>query len=337
MIPFHLIYSWLFKSFSISEETEIVDRLIKQWYDRIMFIKRSWIYILFTLWIPLVIILLSGASIWIAYDSIEIWAIKYTIIVGNILMSTILLVSSFSYILHFRAINRKSELIQDIHTIKKHLGEWDEYFITFFNWSLTNQWLVSGILVAEIILMFVYKKHLGEHFWLLTADTLVILIEIYFLKRFRKHMIDLEMDFSIVIPGKIMFVNQSGILSQTQTIESDKIKTINSSFPNAIASFFNFGNIDVLTEGDRGMLWAMTMYYVTNPNTVVTSIQQLLDEKKAIRSKNEEEEGKPKKSPAQNIAKANAASPQKTQQIPNQDYCSLHTMDTRCKVRDILR
>lgn len=30
MIPFHKIYAWLFKSFSIGEETKLIDRLIEQ-------------------------------------------------------------------------------------------------------------------------------------------------------------------------------------------------------------------------------------------------------------------------------------------------------------------
>jgi hypothetical protein len=45
-----------------------------------MIIKRSWIFALFLLWIPIVILGLSGMSIWIAYDSIDIVAIKYTLI-----------------------------------------------------------------------------------------------------------------------------------------------------------------------------------------------------------------------------------------------------------------
>ena len=93
-----------------------------------------------------------------------------------------------------------------------------------------------------------YGKKIGEHFWILATDTLVIIIEIYFLRYFRKRMMDLEMDYNVVVPGKMYFVNQSGILSTIQTIESDKIKTVQSSFPSKIASFFNYGTINILTE-----------------------------------------------------------------------------------------
>jgi hypothetical protein len=67
-----------------------------------------------------------------------------------------------------------------------------------------------------------------------------MIIEMIFLKLYRKRMVDLEMDYNVIIPGKIFFVNQSGVLSSIQTIESDKIKTVRSAFPSKIASFFNY-------------------------------------------------------------------------------------------------
>ena len=92
-------------------------------------------------------------------------------------------------------------------------------------------------------------------------------------------MMDLEMDYSIVVPGKIFFVNQSGVLSSVQSIESSKIKTVRSTFPSKIASFFNYGTIDVLTEGDTQMMMGtMSMFYVTDPDGVVANIQTLLKE-----------------------------------------------------------
>jgi hypothetical protein len=107
---------------------------------------------------------------------------------------------------------------------------------------------------------------------------------------YRKRMMDLEMDYNIVIPGKIYFVNQSGVLSAIQTIESDKIKTIKSSFPSKIASFFDYGTVDVLTEGDsEAMLGTMSMYYVTDPDGIVTSIQSLLDTPESERKRQKRE------------------------------------------------
>jgi hypothetical protein len=114
MIPFHIIYSWLFKSFRINGETELIQRLKNDNYKKIMIIKRSWIFALFTIWIPLVIISLGIISITIAYSSIAVPIIRNTIIIGNILMMIILTFSSIRYVLHFREIHKKAEISTDL-------------------------------------------------------------------------------------------------------------------------------------------------------------------------------------------------------------------------------
>lgn len=108
--------------------------------------------------------------------------------------------------------------------------------------------ILSATIIAEIALIALYRSRLGDHFWILATDVLIISLEVVFLKLYRKRMMDLEMDYNIVVPGKIYFVNQSGVLSSIQTIESDKIKTVKSSFPSKIASFFDYGTVDILTE-----------------------------------------------------------------------------------------
>ncbi len=278
MIPFHSIYTWLFKSFRISGETELVDRLIAEGYTRIMIVKRSWIFALFVLWIPVVILFLSMLSIHIAYISIEIGYIRSTIIGGNILMDIILIISSYNYIRHFREIQHMSSISGDVTALRKSLELWDRYFISFFDSSVTNQFILIVTIASELCLMFLYQKMLWDHFWILATDTLVIIIEIVFLKMYRKRMIDLEMDYNVIIPGKIYFVNQSWVLSSVQTIEWDKIKTIRSLFPSKLASFFDYGTVDILTEGDSQALFGtMTMYYVADPDTIVAKIQSLLE------------------------------------------------------------
>lgn len=135
---------------------------------------------------------------------------------------------------------------------------------------------------------------------------------------YRKRMMDLEMDYNIIVPGKIYFTNQSGVLSSMQTIESDKIKTVRSSFPSKIASFFNYGTVDILTEGDtQAMMGTMSMYYVTNPDDVVSGIQLLLDTKEKIKIE-------PTKTPSET---------ERTSKIGTKE----HSYDTRSKIRDVLQ
>ena len=278
MIPFHLLYSWLFKSFRISGETELIDRLITEWTQNIMVVKRSWIFWIFILWMPMIILSLSWVSIFIAIYSIKVEFIKNTIIAGNILISLILIVSSIRYIIHFREIHGNTEISTDIHKLRSNLNLWDIYFIRFFNWSITNQIVLFLTIIIELSLVFIYQNQLWDHIWILTIDTGIMILEMIFLRLYRKRMIDLEMDYNVIIPGKIFFVNQSWVLSSIQSIEGDKIKTVRSLFPSKIASFFNYWTVDILTEGDDvAMIWTMSMYYVTNPDNIVTNIQSLLD------------------------------------------------------------
>jgi hypothetical protein len=142
-------------------------------------------------------------------------------------------------------------------------------------------------------------------------------------------MMDLEMDYNVVVPGKIFFVNQSGVLSAVQTIESDKIKTVQSSFPSKIASFFNFGTINVLTEGDtQAMMGTMSMYYVTNPDGVVASIQSLLDEKS-------EERKEKAAAMLEKVVEAVQVTHPTSKPITKESQ--RHSLDTREKIRDVLR
>jgi len=328
MIPFHRIYSWLFKSFRISGETELIERLITDGYSKIMIVKRSWIFFLFVIWIPIVILGLSGMSIWIALYSLSIPYIQYTIIGWNILMSTIFIVSTFNYIRHFREIQSSAIVSENTEELKKDLSRGDTYFIRFFNASITNQFILFTTLVTELFLVFIFREQLWDHFWVLTTDTLIIIWEIIFLKMFRKRMMDLEMDYNVVVPWKIYFVNQSGVLSSIQTIESDKIKTVRSAFPSKIASFFNYGTVDILTEWDtQAMMGTMSMYYVTDPDWVVANIQSLLDEDKGKSGETRREA---------NIKNQDTS---KTTSLvkENMESSRRHTVDTRERIRDVLR
>lgn len=250
MIPFHKIYGWLFKSFSINEESKFIQKLLNQGYDQMMVVKRSWIFSLQLIPTTLILIGLGLTSIYLGYAHLpkEVPSLRYTIIIGNILMMVVFLVSSYIYLHHFRNIYSNShEIIKDIPTFVKKLSDGDKYFTNFFNWSITNQWILGLIFILECIFVIINVEHLFHKnngtnlgIFLIIIDFLVIFGEIHFLRQFRKRMMDMEMDFNIIVHGKIFFVNQSGLLSDIQTIESDKIKTIKSNFPNKIASFFNF-------------------------------------------------------------------------------------------------
>ena len=79
-------------------------------------------------------------------------------------------------------------------------------------------------------------------------DGILLFLQWILLGKYRKRMMDLEMDYNIVTPGKILFVNQSGMLSSSQAVEGEKVKTVTAKYPGWMASFFQYGNIEIMTE-----------------------------------------------------------------------------------------
>lgn len=344
MIPFHKIYAWLFKSFSIGEETRLINRLREQWYEKMMIIKRSWVFILYIVYIPLILCILSTASIFIALTQLPNNAeiLKWLIVGGNALMTTILVISSFVYIRHFRHTHSHNDkIITNIPALREELQAGDRHFTVFFNWSITNQWLLFLIFLLEIIFIISNLKNFNGHIAILTIDFIIIFLEIHYIRRYRKRMMDLEMDFNVVVQGKIFFVNQKWVLSDTQTLESDKIKTIKSTFPNKLSSFLNVGNIEILTEWDTsysGYIGTITMYFVKNPVQVVNSMQVLLGEVRSIPPKLREQI---RSNNIVNIVKEELVEEthkeQNKKSIDGEEMIDMYAIDTRWKVRDILR
>lgn len=234
-------------------------------------------------------------------------------------MSMIVILSSLNYVRHFKSIHHEPEIIDDPHRLRDELATWDNYFQSFFNWSITNQWILFAIIISEIVLIFISPK-VNSYFGFLIIDIIIMIIEIWLLRRYRKRMMDLEMDYNVFVPWKIFFINQSGLLSIVQSIEWDKIKTVQSVFPSKIASFFNYGTVNILTEWDTAMIGTMSMFYVTNPDKAVAHIQSLIDDSVS----SDETESK------NNEAKAIPLKKEK-------NSSNRHTIDTREKIRDVLR
>lgn len=57
-------------------------------------------------------------------------------------MSVILIISSINYIRHFRLVHHEPQIISDVSIILDELSQGDKYFRSFFNWSITNQWIL---------------------------------------------------------------------------------------------------------------------------------------------------------------------------------------------------
>jgi hypothetical protein len=113
-------------------------------------------------------------------------------------------------------------------------------------------------------------------------DVICIGFQLFLIRRFINLIIDLEMDFNIAVKGKIFFIDQSGMYSQINTLEAEKIKNIRSSYPNFLASFFHYGTLEVLTEGDETLMGHNIMEFVWEPERTVENLNSLMSGKITI-------------------------------------------------------
>lgn len=328
MLPFHKIYSFLFKSFNVHSETETVTRMKDEWIQKIMVIKRSWIYGLSLVWIPITIAATAWGNIALSILYHKDPLIFYTNIVGVGLSLILFLISVVLYLYQFRKTYEVPHIAENLSELLADLHYGDQSFIRFFNQTIINQIIILMLIVSNVYFYFWYKN-----IWSVTVvmvDIILLVFQWVFLKMYRKRMIDLEMDYTIVSPGKVTFINQSGMLSQSQSVDGDKVKTVTSKYPSWIASFFHYGTIEVLTEGDA-LQGTTIIYFVPSPGETARFMEALIFRK-------EEEKSTPEPSPeipfpAQDPTPINqVALTENTTTIPkNVVY------DVKWVVRDVLR
>ncbi len=137
--------------------------------------------------------------------------------------------SGISYVLHFRKTYAEGHVIRDLHLLKDRLSEGDEAFTRFFNQIQTNFFFFVAMVAFYVVHVAVVAKF-STGIWA-ALDIVCILAQLALMSKFIRSMINLEMDFNVVVPGRIFFINQNGMYSDTQTLSGDKIKTIRSTYP----------------------------------------------------------------------------------------------------------
>ncbi len=87
------------------------------------------------------------------------------------------------------------------------------------------------------------------------------------------------MDYIIVIPNRLYFIDQMGIFKRSQSIKwVTNIRLITSSYPNFLGSLCNYGTIEVMVKGDTPAIsTSYHMRYVDNPIEIVNQINQLIE------------------------------------------------------------
>ena len=192
------------------------------------------------------IIFISACNLYISYFSYPDNTLRYSLLIGVSFSLVFFVFSVWGYLSHFREVYDVPKISAETDELIDKLHEGDTYFARFFDQTILNQLILIGLTIACIYFYFSYTNYTWSYWLLLDAG--LFCLQWFLLKYYRKRMVDLEMDYNIVIPGKIMFVNQSGMLSSSQTVEGEKVKTITANYPSWIASFFHYGNIEIMTE-----------------------------------------------------------------------------------------
>ncbi|MDD2487652.1 MAG: hypothetical protein PHS92_04770 [Candidatus Gracilibacteria bacterium] len=275
MINFKALYEMIFSSFDVSADTKLVEEFERDGVEKIMIIKRSWIFGLFISWMFLFIFVLMVANSYLIFLNFSNELMVAYILVGFLAFNIIYwIVSVIIYFKKFKKIYGDMHKIVDIGSLKLELVEGDAAFTKFFNQTIFNYFILIGVAIY-IVYDIVFMQGL-VNFGYGISNIVLLIIQIVMSSRFKKRMCDLEMDFSLIIPGKIIFYNQSGILRSIITINSDKVKTITSNFAHFIGSVFNYGDIVVLTEGDAANIGEMRLSFISHPTEIVHEINELL-------------------------------------------------------------
>lgn len=283
-IPFYKIYKYFWKTFDVSDDAKLIDKLKKEKKKEAIVVKRSWLYWLAISWILIITLFVSFFNVYNLYKSFIIsWnQTLWYIMIGLLLYSTTMLIlSSFYFIYNFRKTYWKWNNIEPIEKVIEELNNWDDLFIKFFNQITTNLFLFYILIVIYIVFIIFQIVNIWELWYSLIYsffDISLLFLQIWLMKYYRKKMIDLEFDFNIITPWMLYFINQSNMSWSTQTLKSEKIKTIKDvSWQNFIMSFFNLWNIIVLTEWDQWWNWTMDMFFVDNPKETVKNIYTLMN------------------------------------------------------------
>lgn len=119
--------------------------------------------------------------------------------------------------------------------------------------------------------------------WIYIASVLVLIILIAY---YRRRMVDLNMDYVAIVPGRLYFVDQIGLHRNNQILKLTKdILIIKGGYPNLIGSLLNYGTIEISAKFDRDISAYDTpdimdrfhMHYVLSPIDTANNMNTLLE------------------------------------------------------------
>ena len=272
-------YEWLFSSFVANGEVILIDELESQGIIRAMLLKRTWLFWLFLLFQYITLIALVAAfniySIYYSfpgtlYAEIVVWLVT--------VLAVFSVFTSIWYLYVFRKTHATDKEYKKLDLLRMEAEKSDRAFARFFNHITLNYFLLFFLIALEIIYVIIVFFRVPEAltlntFFYLFLSTVSSVAQIFLLQRFRKHMIDLEMDYSFITFQKIYIRNQENMLSTSRVIEKGKMRGMTASFPWYLGSILQYGKIEILMEGAST---AIHIDYIDKPTETINRINEII-------------------------------------------------------------
>lgn len=278
MLNFRKTFEFLFKSFDISWDTKTIEKMEQEWVRFLMVIKRHWLYTVIHSWrvIVVAVVAVINAYLLVFSDTIHTYS-SYTI-AGILLFSVFYwTVIVINYIAKYYRLQGSKPYIEDIYSCIAKNKESDDVFTSVFNQTVLILFLLIGTAAFTSVTSIMSMLDGGTlSFGVNIGNTLLVFLQIGLFYGYLDIMINTEMDFKIIVPGKILSFNQRGMFGDTQSMNSDKIKTMNTKYPWFLASFLNFWNVIVLSEWDLHNNGEMVIDYVWDPVKSVKEMEKVL-------------------------------------------------------------
>lgn len=279
IINFRSITEWLFKSFDVAWDTKLIEKFEQEWIRFLMIVKRHWIYSILSIWKVFFVVIIWFVNIYLLAFASENPDVVSEIISILLWVSVIYwVIIVITYIYRFCKVHWSKPYIEDIYSALDKSKSSDKIFTRFFNQTI---FLLIFLLWITVFSVFTSVTNLLENldwtfsFWI--ANAFLLIIQFWLFYSFLNNMINLEMDYKIILPWRIYFYNQRWIYWDSQTMSSNKIKTINTKYSWIFNSIFNYWDIIVLSEWDKENNWEMKMDYVGYPQKTVEEMNKVLN------------------------------------------------------------
>lgn len=202
--------SWMFKSFDISGDTKLLEKLEKDGARFLMIIKKHWIYSILISWRILFVVAIACANVYLLIFS-QINPDAITISIASLLSLNVIwwLIIVVIYIQRFRRIQGNKPYVEDIYFAIAKSKLSDTAFAHFFNQTVL---LLILLFIITIFTLFTSITSIflsnDSHFSFGIINAFLLIIQLGLFYGYLNAMINQEMDFKVVIPGQILFYNQ---------------------------------------------------------------------------------------------------------------------------------